>query len=179
MTTHLTKDGKNFSIRRPVEADAEDLINYSKLLFASTDQVLTTLEEYTITIEKEKKWINDFNENPDALVLVAESDRKIIGLLFFIPNQKRKNCHTGEFGVSVHPDFQGIGVGRQLVETLLIWGREHAQIEKIYLNVFHTNENAIKLYQNLGFKEEGRHIKAAKQLTGEYVDVLQMYIETK
>jgi len=179
MTTHVTKDGREFVIRRPTENDADDIIHYSRTLFASTDQLLTSLEEYSITIENEKDWINSFNENPNAKILMAEFNNQIIGLLFFIANPKKKNSHTGEFGVSVHPEFQGINVGRILVEALLIWARENSKIEKVYLNVFETNRPAIKLYKDLGFIVEGRHVKAVKQLNGEYVDVLQMYIETK
>jgi RimJ/RimL family protein N-acetyltransferase len=65
------------------------------------------------------------------------------------------------------------------VQRFLDWAVTHPQIEKVFLSVFHTNQNAIKLYLSLGFKEEGRHIKAAKQPSGEYVDVVQMYLETK
>jgi RimJ/RimL family protein N-acetyltransferase len=177
--THLTKDKRSFVVRNPREEDAANIINYSKILFASTDQVLTTLEEYTITVENEKIWINTLNENSNSNVLVAEIGGQIAGLLFFIPNSKRKNAHTGEFGVSVHPDFQGIGIGRVLVETLIDWAKRNATIEKVYLNVFATNTDAIRLYQNLGFVQEGRHVKAVKQVTGEYVDTIQMYIWTK
>jgi RimJ/RimL family protein N-acetyltransferase len=178
-TTYLTKDEMKYVIRRPTESDAENIINYSKILFASTDQMLTTLEEYTITVENEKVWINNFNQNPDSLVLVAELDNQIVGLLFFVPQPKKKNSHTGEFGVNVHPDYQQMGIGRALVEELLKWARANAKIEKVFLTVFHTNQKAIQLYEKLGFVEEGRHIKAIKQLNGEYVDILQMYIETK
>jgi len=179
MTSHLTKDGREFLIRRPTEGDAENIIHYSKILFESTDQVLTTLEEYTITVENEKIWINNFNQNPNALVLVAELDNQIVGLLFFMPNTKKKNSHTGEFGVSVHPHFQGVKIGRILIEVFLTWAKENTPIEKVFLNVFDTNRNAIKLYQDLGFTEEGRQVKAIKQLTGEYVDTIQMYVEIK
>src|SRR5688572_15131178 len=151
MTTYMTKDGREFIIRRPTANDAADIINYSRLLFASTDQLLTTLEEYSITIENEKDWINSFNENPNAKILMAELNNQIIGLLFFVANSKKKNLHTGEFGVSVHPEFQGINVGRILVEALLAWARENSKIEKVYLNVFNTNRSAIKLYEDLGF----------------------------
>jgi len=179
MSRHVAKNGQEFSIRQPTEEDAADIINYSKVLFTSTDQVLTTLEEYVVTIENEKIWINDFNKNPNALVLIAELNGKLAGLLFFIANSKRKASHTGEFGLSVHPDFQRIGIGRHLVKALLTWAKENDQIEKVFLNVFATNQGAIKLYTDLGFKIEGRHIKAIKQSTGEYIDVLQMYVETK
>jgi RimJ/RimL family protein N-acetyltransferase len=179
MTTHLTKDQRTFTIRKPNENDAANIIAYSKILFSSTDQVLTTPEEYTITVENEKIWIDNLNTNSNSHLLIAELDRQIVGLLFFMPNTKIKNAHTGEFGVSVHPNFQGIGIGRVLIETLLDWAKRNVNIEKVYLNVFATNKHAIKLYEDLGFVEEGRHIKAIKQVTGEYVDTIQMYIETK
>jgi RimJ/RimL family protein N-acetyltransferase len=179
MKKYLTKDGREFTIRQPTTDNAEEIINYSKTLFASTDQVLTILEEYTITVENEIKWIENLNDNPNSLLLIAEMDNSVIGLLFFIPNTKKKILHTGEFGVSVHPVNQGQRIGRLLVETLLEWSKQNVQIEKVFLQVFATNANAIKLYKTLGFIEEGRHIKAIKQLDGTYVDIIQMYIETK
>ncbi len=178
MNEYFTKDGRRFTIRKPIADDAEEIINYSKIIFASTDQVLTISDEYTITIENEKKWIENLNDNPNALVLVAEITSSIIGLLFFIPNSKNKSSHTGEFGVNVHPTFQGLGIGQVLIEHLLKWARHNRLIEKLFLQVFATNYNAIKLYEKMGFIEEGRHIKAIKQLDGEYVDIIQMYIET-
>lgn len=178
MEMYITKDGREFTIRKPSADNAEEIINYSKLLFSSTDQVLTIPEEYTITVEGEMEWIKNINNNPNSLLLIAKLNYKIIGFLFFIHNSKKKIAHTGEFGVNVHPEYQGKGVGHKLVETLLKWARQNEQIEKVVLQVFATNENAIKLYKKLGFIEEGLHIKAIKQLDGQYVDIIQMYIET-
>jgi RimJ/RimL family protein N-acetyltransferase len=62
---------------------------------------------------------------------------------------------------------------------LVKWARQNVQIEKVFLQVFSTNTNAINMYKTLGFVEEGRHIKAIKQSAGNYVDIIQMYIETK
>lgn len=166
-------------IRKPDQNDAEHIIQYSQIVFESTDQLLTTPEEYTKTVGEQTSWISESLQNSNSLILVAELNNQIVGLLFFMAQSKKKNCHTGEFGVSVHPGFQGIGIGRALVETLIKWAKDNIQIEKVFLQVFATNVNAIKLYKDLGFIEEGRHIKAAKQLTGEYTDVIQMYIETK
>ncbi len=168
-----------YTIRKPIESDAQAIINYSKLLFSSTDQVLTLPEEYKISIEDEKTWINTFNANPNALALVAETAGNIIGFLFFIPHPKKKMAHTGEFGVSVHPQFQKQGIGKALVDALLIWAMAHPVIEKVFLNVFATNTHAVRLYKQTGFKEEGRFVRAVKQQNGEYVDVIQMFVETK
>ena len=178
MRTFSTKNGRSFVIRNATEKDAQNIINYSKIIFSSTDQVLTTLAEYTITVETETSWITQYNQNTNALLKIAECNDTVIGLVLFNPNTKKKISHSGEFGISVHPDFQGIRVGRLLIEDLLDWARHNTQIEKVFLNVFATNKIAIELYLSMGFIEEGRHIKAVKQLTGEYVDVIQMYLET-
>lgn len=177
--TYITKDSRTFTVRQPNETEARNIIDYAKILFASTDQVLTTPEEYKITLEDQKVWINNSLQNPDSIILVAELNNEIVGLLDFAAKPKKKQNHTGEFGVSVHPHFQGQNIGRQLINTLLNWAKENKQIEKVFLNVLDTNKNALKLYKELGFIEEGRQIKAIKQPSEEYVDLIQMYISTK
>lgn len=176
MSQHFTKNGESYIIRQVTEDDAENLIAYSKTVFGSTDQVLTTLEEYTISIADEKTWINNVSKSPNSKLLLAELDGRIVGFLFFIGQQKAKITHVGELGVNVHPYYQGMGIGRAMMESLLEWAGNHSLIEKIVLQVFATNHKAISLYQSLGFKEEGRFVKAVKQKDGEYVDVVQMYL---
>jgi RimJ/RimL family protein N-acetyltransferase len=178
MKEHKTKDGRKFTIRKPTEDDAQDIIDYSRMLFASTDQVLTTLEEYTITVQQERTWISNFNEDPNSIILIVRMEDRMAGLLFFVGGSKKKNAHTGELGVSIHPDWQGLGIGRQLMRSLIEWAQNNPAIEKVFLNVFATNDRAIRLYKDLGFAEEGRFIRAVKQSNGDYIDVLQMYIMT-
>lgn len=64
------------------------------------------------------------------------------------------------------------------MEDLIDWANNHGVIEKIILQVFTTNLKAISLYNSLGFKEEGRFVKAVKQKNGGYVDVVQMYLHS-
>lgn len=175
MQTYLTTENQLFIIREANENDAERLIEFGKIIFAAYDQVLTTLEEYTVTVDQQKLWINSFAEHPSAVILIAEMDGQIIALLDFSTKSKNKIKHSGEFGVSVHPDFKGKGVGRKMIEELLLWAERNNGVEKVFLNVFATNENAISLYRTLGFTEEGRHLRAIKQPSGEYIDLIQMY----
>jgi RimJ/RimL family protein N-acetyltransferase len=176
MSHHFTKSGTSYIIREVEEKDAENLIAYSKTVFASTDQVLTTLEEYNISVTDEKAWINNINKSSNSKLLIAELDGQIIGFLFFIGQQKTKITHVGELGVNVHPDYQDLGIGRALMECVMEWANGHSHLEKIVLQVFATNRKAISLYQSLGFTEEGRFVKAIKQNNGLYVDVVQMYL---
>lgn len=178
MSVYTTKDGREFTIQKPTVDDAPEIIRYSKFSFESSDQLLTTPGEYTISIEEERKWIKKHNDNPNALLLIASTEDSIIGLLFFEALSKIKASHTGEFGINVHPEYQGMGIGQALIGYLLQWARQHEKIEKVWLQVFATNTPAINLYKKMGFKEEGRHIRAIRQRNGEYVDLIQMYILT-
>lgn len=178
MNEYFTKGGSRFTIEIPTIEDAEKIIQHSKQIFSSTDQVLTTPEEYKMTVENEIEWIERINKNPNSILLIAKGDNQIMGFLFFIQNSKKKASHTGEFGVNVHPKYQGQGIGHKLVDTLLKWAKANQQIEKVILQVFASNKNAIELYKRNGFIEEGRHIKAIKQLDGTYVDIIQMFVET-
>jgi RimJ/RimL family protein N-acetyltransferase len=178
MNKYMTKDGREFTLRKPTMDDAGEIIRYSRLSFASSDQLLTTPEEYTISVEDEKKWIKSHNDNPNALLLIASLGGQIIGFLFFAAHSKIKAAHTGEFGINVHPEYQGVGIGQSMVAYLLHWARQNKNIEKVWLQVFATNTAAISLYKKLGFTEEGRHIRAIKQPNGAYVDIVQMYILT-
>jgi ribosomal-protein-alanine N-acetyltransferase len=56
--------------------------------------------------------------------------------------------------VCVHPDYQGHGFGRILVEHLLERARE-GKASTIFLEVRPSNEAACELYDKLGFNEVG------------------------
>lgn len=84
------------------------------------------------------------------------------GVLMAQGNLRRERlarvAHVAELGVSVHPDRQGIGLGRAVTESLLEWARaqESDPLYRIELRVFASNERAIRLYESLGFLHEGR-----------------------
>lgn len=56
--------------------------------------------------------------------------------------------------IAVAPDWQGHGIGRRLMDTVL--ARTHSdRVESIFLEVDETNRAAIALYRKLGFFEVG------------------------
>lgn len=178
MALFTAKDGKQIDIRPARRQDAAAIIAFAKVLFQSTDQVLTLPEEYTISVQDEELFIDSHTTDPNALLLVATYNDTVVALLNFKCYPKKKVRHSGEFGISVHPSFQGLGIGRCITATLLDWAKQHPQVEKVILNVFHTNAAAIQLYKSLGFVEEGRMLKAAKQPDGSYIDIISMAIFT-
>ena len=56
--------------------------------------------------------------------------------------------------IGVSPDWQGVGVGRQLLKELINRSRDQGR-KLIYLEVRSGNERAIRLYRSLGFIDIG------------------------
>lgn len=89
------------------------------------------------------------------------------------PTPLESNQHVTELAIAVHPKYQGIGVGKILMQAVEEKAREEVK-RKISLRVLATNESAIRFYQKLGYKEQGRLIDEFF-LNGRYVDDIFMY----
>ena len=168
------KDKRLVLIRTVKESDAQTYLELGKSIMSENIYSLTKAEELTITLEQERDWIISSLENPNHLIVVAELEGKIIGQLNFSNGHKERIAHNGEFGMGVHKNFRGMGIGRLLLEKLIEWCRENETIEKINLCVHQTNDRAIKLYQDLGFKKEGVRMKDLKYSDGTYVNTVFM-----
>ena len=81
--------------------------------------------------------------------------------------------HAMSLGMAVHPDAQGQGVGRALMQSLCDWADHWGQVLRIELTVFVDNARAIALYERFGFRQEGRHVGYALR-GGRYIDVFSM-----
>ncbi len=58
------------------------------------------------------------------------------------------------FGVWVEPALRGQGVGRKLVETVMVWAETvGADFTDLWVNV--SNDPAVRLYEELGFERSG------------------------
>jgi len=81
--------------------------------------------------------------------------------------------------MSIAKAYRNQGVGKSLLKVLLDWAEENPLIEKVCLEVFAENENAIALYKRTGFVEEGRSRKAVKINEEQYHDLILMAYFTK
>jgi ribosomal protein S18 acetylase RimI-like enzyme len=61
--------------------------------------------------------------------------------------------HIGLFDIVTDMAFRGRGYGRQVVESILAWGRQNGA-QKAYLQVMLNNPPALHLYSKLGFTEK-------------------------
>ncbi|MDN4070343.1 GNAT family N-acetyltransferase [Paenibacillus vini] len=171
----VDKYNQIIEIRTAVGADAEVILAYNRAILSSESSYLLTVpEEYDMTVEMEREWIEETLNKENSLILIAEEHGKVVGFLDFHSGNKLRISHTGYFGMSVRSDYQGGGIGKALLQALIDWAEKHRQIEKITLEVFANNSKAIELYRKMGFVQESQMRKQIKLQDGKYVDVIGM-----
>lgn len=98
-----------------------------------------------------------FDEEPEGTrLLVAEGDGGAVRGFVFLETVEdyftgTPHGHVGMLVVS--EDAEGQGVGRALMRAAEEWGRQH-EFDRLSLNVFATNHDALALYDHLGYVPE-------------------------
>lgn len=170
----ISRDGTRIFIRSASPLDAGAVIELSYDVISENDTLVTTIEEFTITEEQQREFIHIYNTDPENVMIVAEYNRKIIGLLTFQRGALLKYAHLGSIGMIVDESFRGKGIGKALLMTLIQWADYNPLLEKLCLEVLASNKKAFALYKSLGFIEEGRQIKQVKVKNGKYDDLIIM-----
>ncbi|HEY3354050.1 MAG TPA: GNAT family N-acetyltransferase [Polyangia bacterium] len=106
--------------------------------------------------------------------LVAESDGAVVGHAMLDPMARAAVRHVVHLTIAVHPGWQGRGVGRALLTSLIAWARGAPAVDVIELHVRSSNVAAQALYRKLGFTEVGRWFRRVKLGPGQYFDEVAM-----
>jgi RimJ/RimL family protein N-acetyltransferase len=128
--------------------------------------------EFDPPIEAELDWIVGQAESDNSVIFVAVEtgsegelrdvdDGELVGLLNCAGGQRRAMRHETTLGISVKRGWRGQGIGRRLMERTLEWAEGNEVIRRVQLEVFAENVGARKLYEELGFVEEGVRRRAA------------------
>ena len=173
------KTGETVTIRSAQPDDAAQLIAYVHSVLAESPHLLTEPDEFNFTEEGERQLLQDHLDSPAKLIVLADVAGTVVGCLGFENGQLRRIAHRGILGVSVRREWRGRGIGTALLRSLLDWAETNPLIEKIGLSVFANNRDAVRLYKNLGFLEEGRQPREMKLGPGEYTDNILMYRFTR
>jgi RimJ/RimL family protein N-acetyltransferase len=119
-----------------------------------TEFLMRSPGELTLTLDEHRQFITKTRDSKRNLLLVAELNGSIVGLLLFTGSRLARFQHQGDFAVAVLRDSWGLGLGRALVNALLQWA-DDVGLLRVGLKVAVSNSRAIALYKSMGFDTEG------------------------
>ncbi|MEW9095459.1 MAG: GNAT family N-acetyltransferase [Clostridiaceae bacterium] len=168
-------EGRNltWTLRCPTKYDATELSKLRVKIDEETENLDRESGEGLLTPEDFEKLIYEDSIAEKTLFLVAEVESKIVGFTRCEGNKLSRFRHKAEFGICISKEYWGYGIGKVLLENILMWA-DTVGIEKISLTVVQTNRKAIELYKKYGFVEEGLLIKDRIHKDGSYYNTVIM-----
>jgi phosphinothricin acetyltransferase len=138
---------------------------------------LATLETELRTPDERRQWL--VARGPRHPVIVAEvpgPDTAAPAVVAWASlnsfNPRRAYDHVADISVYVERAWRGRGVGRLLLERLVVLGRQLGY-HKLVLAAFPFNEAGVALYRRCGFREVGVY-REQGLLDGRWVDTVVM-----
>lgn len=108
------------------------------------------------SVEPPEFFAGRIENTADRMVLGAFGGDRLIGTIGFVRDGGVKTRHRGAiWGMYVHPDWRGKGVGRILIEALLAELDSLPDLRWVRLSVTVGNDAAQRLYESLGFSVYG------------------------
>src|SRR5690242_11113893 len=84
--------------------------------------------------------------NPERYFAAYDETGALVGFYYFEPKPPDL-----DYGLGLHPDLTGRGLGLEFFRAGLEFGRERYRPEHVYLHVAAFNERARKVYERAGF----------------------------
>jgi RimJ/RimL family protein N-acetyltransferase len=139
---------------RPADPnDASELVTLAASVGREAGDWLLTTETWR-PVADERRYLKAVRSHPDAAVLVAVVDDRVVGRLSLARDPHPASAHVADLGLMVAASYRRQGIGRALLEEAVAWARRSG-ISKLELHVFPWNEPAIQLYEGFGFEREG------------------------
>ncbi len=112
-------------------------------------------------------------EDPESNVFVAKDGDTVVG--FVAPHYDAENHQHRIGGLYVLPEYQGLGIGKQLIQKSI---ETHGRNHDIYLHVVPYNLKTIGFYKKLGFVETGKDVTGSSRGLddGRYLPEIEMVL---
>lgn len=170
----VAKDGRKVVLRKPRWEDLDDILDFINSL---VEEGADIMRETPVTREEEADWLGKrlaSIEKGEIIGVVAEVDGKVVANSE-VGRRRGFQSHVGGLGIATKKGYRGIGIGKELMKTLVEESRK-AGLKVLVLEVFDSNTVAKSLYTKMGFKDAGR-IPMGVLKKGKYIDLLRMTVE--
>lgn len=162
----------NYIIREADIEDAENVIEYIKIVSDETDFLISDSSERNFTVKKEKEFLQNIQSSILEKIFLFEIENKIVGMCSIEGINKIRIKHRVDLAITVLKNYWGNKIGEKLIDYAIQYCKSNC-IKKIELTVRIDNERALKLYKKFGFEIEGE-IKNFIYLNGNYYNCYYM-----
>ena len=113
-------------------------------------------------------YVTGFGTQPGDHCLVAETEEKVVGAAWsrIMGDYSHIDNNTPSLAISLLPEYRGLGIGTQLLNTLLLLLQENGVL-RTFLSVQKENP-ALHLYERAGFRileEKGTEYLMLRDIT--------------
>lgn len=127
-----------------------------------------------LSLTAEGQWYEQMLQDPSTRSFAIEYEGQHVGGAGFSHIDARNS--RAEVGLFIgRVDLWDQGLGRDVLKTLVRFGFEQMNLNRVYLRVFADNERGVHLYEKVGFQHEGCW-RQAEFRHGRYHDLLWMSI---
>jgi RimJ/RimL family protein N-acetyltransferase len=149
----------------------EEDIEWARQLHNDQYVLMMLTDPHIVTPEEQIKWFHKLQTSTTSARLMVENEGRRIGLIRLdsIDFYNKSIC----VGLDIHKDFRGKGFAKPIYRELFREIFQERDFNRIWLMVAEYNDIARKLYQELGFIEEGRQREALYK-EGRFYDYILM-----
>lgn len=157
---------------RPVRPEDAPGINAIRSMRGTMENLLGMPSNRDEQVERFFASLGDDDHYFVAAITLEDGTEQVVGSVNLRVESGRMR-HCGGIGLMVHPDFQGRGIGRALLDAALDIADNWLMLVRVELTVFIDNTRAVALYKSAGFEVEGTKRMGAIR-NGAYVDEYYM-----
>lgn len=159
------------TVRQAAPGDAAALVALAEQVAREEEGWILTTDAWR-SVGEERRYLKAARRHPDAAVLVAEVDGRVVARLSLARDSHPASRHVADLGVMVDVRYRRRGIGTRLLEEAIGWARASGVV-KLELHVFPWNKPAFALYEAFGFEREG-YRKDHYARDGGYLDAIVM-----
>jgi RimJ/RimL family protein N-acetyltransferase len=163
--------GELVKLRAMGPADAEALWRWNH-----DPQVMRWMDDtYAQPVERVRKWLEERPRNTYGDLLLgieALADRQLIGLVMLHDAEPEKGIAKLDIYLG-EKAYWGRGHATDAVRTICRYGFEDMRLHKVTLTVVTENHAARRVYEKVGFVEEGR-LRQVFRRDGKWYDMFTM-----
>lgn len=147
-------------------------IQRANRLFNDPDVLWGLLMTFPLATAGTREWFEGTRNDPTGERFAVETlEGELIGMCSIEEIEARSR--SAEMGIWLGKPYWGKGYGTDAMRVLARFGFRTMNLQRLSLHVYATNTRAIRTYEKIGFKIEGR-LRRDQFLDGGYVDTLVM-----